>query len=129
MCDICVAILGKYADVHPKTPCPVGKALYCGLCAKYGHSRAKCPCKRNLVATIHETDTLYPVDQDLLPKNAFTVSDDESCIKAALIVNGGTPMICQEKGKRERREYNENKKRLVELVKSKGQALVLTVVV
>lgn len=124
MCDICSSILGKYATPHPKTPCPVGKALYCGLCAKYGHSRTKCQRKVCRVGAV-TTDTLYPVEIDLTPKNAYIVPDDEACIKAALIVNGGTPMICQEKGKRERREYNENKKRLIALTKSKGQILVL----
>ncbi len=71
-------------------------------------------------------DTLYPVDNEpAMLKNAWIVEDDEECIKSALIVNGGTPMICQEKGKQEMKEYRENKKRLVELAKEGGHVLVL----
>jgi hypothetical protein len=71
-------------------------------------------------------DTLYPVDnQPVVLDDAWIVEDDEECIKSALIVNGGTPMICQEKGKQEMKEYRENKKRLVELAKVGGYVLVL----
>lgn len=71
-------------------------------------------------------DTLYPVGiQPAILKDAWIVEDDEESIKTALIVNGGTPMICQEKGKQEMKEYRENKKRLVELAKVGGQVLVL----
>lgn len=43
-----------------------------------------------------------------------------------LFANGVQPMICQEKGKRDGRDYRENKKRLVELAALYGKTLVLT---
>lgn len=58
-------------------------------------------------------------------EHAWVVEDDEECIKSALVINGGTPMICQEKGKKEMKEYRENKRRLVELAKENGEILVL----
>ncbi len=68
-------------------------------------------------------ETLYPAVAP--PTNHYEIDNDEACIKAALIVNDGTPMICQEKGKRELKEYTENKKRLVLLVAEQGRVLVL----
>jgi hypothetical protein len=59
------------------------------------------------------------------PPAHFEVENDEATLKAVLLVNGGTPMICQEKGKRELKEYSENKKRLAALVKENGGILVL----
>lgn len=71
-------------------------------------------------------DTLYPVgNEPAILEHAWVVEDDEECIKAALLVNDGTPMICQEKGKQEMKEYRENKKRLVELAKENGRVLIL----
>jgi len=74
------------------------------------------------------TETLYPVDPvpDVLTGKVFIVADDETCIKGALIVNGVTPMICQGKGKRERKEYRENKKRLIDLAAAHGSTLILS---
>lgn len=68
-------------------------------------------------------ETLYPVEQ--APAIQFEVENDEACIKAALLVNGIVPMICQEKGKRELKEYTENRKRLAALVKEHGKILIL----
>jgi hypothetical protein len=127
MCDICIPILGKYCRAHPKTPCPVAKALYCGGCGVYGHSPRRCPRRAEFRETRRElpgtTETLYPVEQP--PVAHFEVENDEACIKAAILVNGGTPMICQEKGKRELKEYTENKKRLAAIVSENGKVLVL----
>jgi hypothetical protein len=55
----------------------------------------------------------------------FEVTDDEACIKAALVAYGGIPMICQEKGKREKKEYKENLRRLVQIVNDAGGTLIL----
>lgn len=127
MCETCWPILGRYCRPHPKTPCPVAKALYCGACGVYGHSPKRCARRAETKAArradVGCDDTLYPAEP--VSANHYEVENDEACIKAALIVNGGTPMICQEKGKRELKEYGENKKRLVAIVKEHGALLVL----
>lgn len=125
MCDICAPILGRYCYPHPKTPCPIAKGLYCGSCGVYGHSPKRCRFqKRSLEKPDWNADqTPYPVDT--VPTNHYEVANEESSIKAALVANGGTPMICQEKGKRELREYTENKRRLAELVSQNGSILIL----
>lgn len=69
------------------------------------------------------SQTEYPVE--FAPAKHYEVANDEACIKAALVANGGTPMICQEKGKRELKEYSENKRRLAELVRGTGAVLIL----
>ena len=126
MCDICWPVFGKKARRHPTTPCPLAKALYCTVCASYGHKVSACVLRREFVAE-PATETLYPVDPvpDVLTGKVFIVADDETCIKGALIVNGVTPMICQGKGKRERKEYRENKKRLIDLAAAHGSTLIL----
>ncbi len=55
----------------------------------------------------------------------FLVEDSNAAIAAALQVNGESPMICQEKGRKQNRDYKENRKRLGEFVKAKGRTLVL----
>jgi hypothetical protein len=124
MCDTCWPVLGRFCRPHPKTPCPVAKALYCGLCGVYGHSPRRCGRRALRRAEPAGTeDTLYP--SDTVPEEHYEIENDEASIKAALMVNDGVPMICQEKGKRELKEYGENKKRLVALVKERGAVLVL----
>ncbi len=125
MCDTCRPILGRYTRAHPKTPCPVAKSLYCGACAVYGHSPARCRfrSRANALPNPGATETPYPVES--VPANWYEVANEEGCIKAALVANGGTPMICQEKGKRELREYGENKRRLMVLVREQGGVLIL----
>lgn len=130
MCDTCRPVLGKWARAHPRTPCPVAKALYCTTCAVYGHGPKRCPAAalraERGAPDLAAADTLYPVGAaQPFMEHAWVVEDDEECIKSALVINGGTPMICQEKGKREMKEYRENKRRLVELAKENGQILVL----
>ena len=126
-CETCRRILG-FGARHAAGLCPVAKSLYCGGCASYGHSPSRCPrinvCDSGPEEPLEDTD--YPVEvpvEDI--EKSYEIADDEECIKSALIVNGGTPMICQEKGKRELREYRENKQRLIELVKARGYTLVL----
>lgn len=69
---------------------------------------------------------LYP--GELAPSSEiwdFTVANDETVIRAALVVNDIVPMICQEKGKRELKEYRENRRRLAELAVKRGCRLIL----
>ena len=127
MCDICTPVFGRKARRHPTTPCPLAKALYCTVCASYGHKVSACGLRRSLEVE-PVTETMYPVDPvpDVLVGKVFIVADDETCIKGALIVNGVTPMICQGKGKRELKEYRENKKRLIDLALTHGATLILS---
>ena len=120
MCDICLPILGRYAKKHPSTPCPLEKALYCGLCACHGHSPARC-----------SRDTVFPditeeatVKITKIPDIYVEISDADAPVRAALIANGITPMICQEKGKKEQKDFIENKKRLAAYVKERGKTLI-----
>ena len=69
---------------------------------------------------------LYP--GELAPNHEvrdFPIANDETAIRAALVANDATPMICQEKGKRELKEYRENRRRLADLCQARGRRLVL----
>ena len=55
----------------------------------------------------------------------YEILDSEPTIRAALLANGIVPMICQKIGKDARRDYHENKKRLIEFLKKQGRTLVL----
>jgi hypothetical protein len=52
------------------------------------------------------------------------VAETEEAIRAALMAAGEKPMICQEKGRREKREMTENKKKLQKIADSVGRKLV-----
>jgi len=43
MCDRCYKTLKGLVKPHAVTLCPLAGALYCGVCAVYGHSPAGCP--------------------------------------------------------------------------------------
>ena len=121
MCDICTPILGRYAKLHPSTPCPLEKALYCGLCACQGHSPAR--CVRKFATQPITTEAI--VNISLPPDIYVEIPDADGPVRAALIANGITPMTCQEKGKKEQRDFTENKKRLAKYAKEKGKTLIL----
>lgn len=114
-------------------PCAVAKSLYCGRCASFGHSPGSCPRKPVEQPVADGLLPLDSVDRQLYPGELapnhevgdFSIANDETAIRAALVANDATPMICQEKGKRELKEYRENKRRLAELVASRGRRLVL----
>ncbi len=53
------------------------------------------------------------------------VADHEPTIRAMLVANGVQPMICQQKGREQQRDYRENTKRLQQLCKQQGRRLVL----
>ena len=52
------------------------------------------------------------------------VPETEEAIRAFLIAAGEKPMICQEKGKREKKEMIENKKKLQKIADVAGKKLV-----
>ena len=52
------------------------------------------------------------------------VPDTEEAIRAALMAAGVKPMICQEKGKRDKTEITENKRRLQKVADAQGRKLV-----
>jgi hypothetical protein len=52
------------------------------------------------------------------------VAETEDAIRAALVSYGEKPMICQGKGKREKRELIENKKKLQKIMTAAGKRLI-----
>jgi hypothetical protein len=52
------------------------------------------------------------------------VCETEEAIRAALVAAGEKPMICQERGRREKKEMMENKKKLQKIADSAGKKLV-----
>ena len=120
-CAKCVSILGKYAKPHPKTPCPLTKALYCGQCAVYGHALSE--CRRLRIE--YEFDTTYEI-QIIEPKKDHEITNADGPVRAALLANDIVPMVCQEKGKKLQRDFIENKRRLIEFVKARGETIVFT---
>lgn len=52
------------------------------------------------------------------------IPETEEAIRAALVAYGEKPMICQEKGRREKKEMTENKKKLQKIVDAAGKKLV-----
>jgi hypothetical protein len=52
------------------------------------------------------------------------IPETDDALRAALIAAGVKPMICQEKGKKENKELNENKKRLQKVADKAGRKLV-----
>jgi len=57
-------------------------------------------------------------------ENIMEVPETEEAIRAALMAAGERPMICQEKGRREKREMMENKKKLQKIADAAGKKLV-----
>lgn len=51
------------------------------------------------------------------------IPETEEAMRAAVMAAGGKPMICQDVGKKNKREITENKKRLLVLAKPKGEAV------
>ena len=113
------------------------------MCASYGHSPATCPDR--VTRSFREPQFVEQfIPAGLLeeygiasctPLPALTVTrtvppaileipENDEALRAAVIAAGGKPMICQEKGKAEKRELTENKKRLQKLADAKGQRLV-----
>lgn len=68
-----------------------------------------------------------PPQVQLHPQEAMwlEIADHEPTIRAALVANGVQPMICQQKGREQQRDYRENVKRLQQLCKERGRRLIL----
>jgi hypothetical protein len=57
-------------------------------------------------------------------KVIMEIPETEEAIRAALVAHGEKPMICQDKGKREKKEITENKKKLQKIADALGKKLV-----
>ena len=130
MCDVCIPVIGRRAKFHPGKECPVGKTLYCNLCAIYGHSYKSCgqtalkEFRKSAEIIVEEqpVENYFPPDSE----SWIEVTDDDEglCVRAMLIANNIVPMACQEKGRREGRDIRENRARLVEFMKRQKKTLV-----
>lgn len=142
-CTGCRGILGRLVKSHFADACPLRKASYCGLCANYGHSPANCPdtgsrafrvpqfmeqlVPPSLLAEFNiqsQTPLLSSRVPEKPRENIMEVPETEEAIRAALMAAGERPMICQEKGRREKREMMENKKKLQKIADAAGKKLV-----
>jgi len=125
MCERCEGILGKYATPHPTTPCPLEKALYCGICADYGHGSNTCKRSKyrndEVVPDIATINIKYPDNFEKM----IEISNEDATVRSALINLGITPMTCQAKGKASQRDFIENKRRLIVAMKELGHILVI----
>ena len=114
------------------------------MCASYGHSPATCPDR--ITRSFREpqfVEQMIPVGlleqygitsctplpalvgtPPPLPPAILEIPETDEALRAAVLAAGGKPMICQEKGKSEKRELAENKKRLKKLADAKGQLIV-----
>ena len=146
-CTACRQVMGSLVKAHTLERCPMQKALYCGLCAIYGHSPDDCPdigaaafrepefmeqlVPPSLLAQFNIT-TLTPLRGKPLERipdftvhqKIVQVAETEDAIRAALVSYGEKPMICQGKGKREKRELIENKKKLQKIMTAAGKRLI-----
>lgn len=110
----------------------------------YGHSPSSCPDTVTMAfREPHLLEQLIPPSVRLefgiathtplgvggrLPQDnadiIMEVPETEEAIRAALVAAGEKPMICQEKGKREKKEMMENKKKLQKIADACGKKLV-----
>lgn len=144
VCTVCRPVLGSLAKRHAPEACPLLKGSYCGMCAVYGHSPATCPdritrsfrrpqfVEQLIPAGLLEeygiaSCTPLPLTTATKPpppEAILEIPDTDEALRAAVLAAGGKPMICQEKGKTEKKELAENKKRLQKLADAKGQRIV-----
>ena len=132
MCDTCRPILKKHSKPHQQSVCVIANALYCSICAIYGHAYKNCPqtdikeFRESKSTSPYPTPTFkmdFPDDYE----SWIEVIDDEEgkTVRAMLIANSVVPMTCQEKGRSEKRDVVENTTRLREFLKKNGKKLVL----
>jgi len=109
----------------------------------YGHNEYNCPDAEGLL----EREPLYleqlippslAIDYKIQSKTLLTtkppvrvpqkpimeIPENEEAIRAALVAAGEKPMICQQKGRMEKKEIIENKKRLQKIADIYGRRLV-----
>ena len=148
VCSYCREFLGTLARRHPIEVCPLKRGSYCGNCACYGHSPAECP---DIRAVEHQepryVEQLIPSAllaqyniQSLTPLTTerqipetwkdyyWEVPETGEALRAALTAAGVKPMICQEKGKKEKTELKENKRRLQKVADLQGRKLLFLAV-
>jgi hypothetical protein len=143
-CTACRPVLGRLVRRHTPDACPLLKGSYCGMCASYGHSPATCPdritrsfrepqfVEQMIPAGLLEQygiTTCTPLPPLVgaaapLPPAILEIPETDEALRAAVLAAGGKPMICQEKGRTEKKELAENKKRLQKLADAKGQRIV-----
>jgi hypothetical protein len=143
-CTACRPVLGRLARRHAPEACPLLKGSYCGMCASYGHSPATCPdritrsfrqpqfIEQLMPSTLLEQygiTTCTPLPALVgapvpLPPAILEIPETDEALRAAVLAAGGKPMICQERGRVEKKELAENKKRLQKLADAKGQRIV-----
>jgi len=143
-CKACRATLGSLVKRHTADRCPLIAGSYCGLCASYGHSPYNCPdttsrayrephyIEQLVPASVLEelnirTMTLIPgCPVSKLPEEerVWEVLETDEGLRAALTNLGVKPMRCQEKGKKEAKEIQENKRRLQGIADATGFKVV-----
>jgi len=123
--------------------CPLLKIRYCGICATYGHNQHNCPDEAVLqfreplyveqlipasLAIEYKITSKTPLPPSqkikIVTKLILEVPETEEAIRAALQAAGGKPMICQHKGRTEKKEMIENKKRLQKIADIQGRKLI-----
>jgi hypothetical protein len=122
--------------------CPLQKLRYCGVCAMYGHNQHNCPEGNMMYREPLYLEQLIPASAAIehgitsktpLPQRAtlkvvtmpiMEVPETEEAIRAALVAAGEKPMICQQKGRTEKKEMIENKKRLQKIADIYGRKLI-----
>lgn len=142
-CTACRSVLGHLVKSHTVDACPLRKARYCGLCAIYGHNTMNCPdiltqayrqphlmeqlIPPSLLAefNIKSQTPLASIRIPEMPRNVIMeIPENEGAIRAAILAAGDKPMICQQKGVREKKEMMENKKKLQKIADIAGKKLV-----
>ena len=121
-CTSCRSVLGRLVKPHAIDACPLRKARYCGLCAIYGHNPINCPDiltqayrKPHLIEQLIPASLLAEFNiqsqtplgariPEMPPQVIMEIPENEVAIRAAIVAAGETPMICQQKGLREKKE-------------------------
>ena len=138
MCDKCFITLKHLVKPHDAALCPLKRALYCGVCAAYGHSPAACPdTLAQLYRVPHYMEQLIPpslmgeygitsrtpigpfarVEAEGLPPMCLTETTES--LRAALISIDVKPKICQAHNSKE--EIKVNKARLITEMEGVGR--------
>lgn len=142
MCSHCKDIVGDLAYPHSVSTCPLLKSQYCSTCASFGHCPLDCPDSLKADEAPQFLEQLIPpsllmkygittrtpiVGVPVLPppvtRPPIEVPHTEEEVRACLISLGGKPVVSQTKD--EKKEFQENTKRLQKLADSIGRRLVL----
>lgn len=143
-CTSCKEIMGSFAVGHTEEECPIRRGSYCNLCCANGHSPAE--CKDSVILGFREPQfleqlvapslletygitTMTPISgKSISPVIAtddiLEVPETDEALRTILTFYGVKPMICQEKGKADKKELKENKKRLQKVADGLGRKLV-----